>query len=113
MARDDITCSTCENTLPSGAFRTASTECRTCQRVRDQQTQTTTCSTCFEVRPYADFYAGSTECKPCKRQRSQENRVAAAGKVLLADRLLDVLERLAEQGRKPESFLVADAELTP
>jgi methylphosphotriester-DNA--protein-cysteine methyltransferase len=68
-----------------------------------------TCPTCGQDREPEEFYAGSTECKPCKRDRSQQNRAAAAQKVTVVDRLIEVLERLADQGWKPDALIATNA----
>ena len=60
-----------------------------------------TCSTCGYSGPVGDFYDTSAECRDCKRSRSRLNRVVTAQKVALADRLLDIVERLAERGAIP------------
>ncbi|MET0956391.1 MAG: hypothetical protein ABWY68_10615, partial [Cryobacterium sp.] len=65
----------------------------------------TICPTCGLARSPEEFYATSAECRPCKRQRSQQNRSSAAQKVALVDRLLAVLERLAEQGWQPDTLI--------
>jgi len=56
------------------------------------------CSTCGRTGGPDEFYGGSTECRPCKRNRSRQNRLVIAQKVALAERLLDIVERLAGQG---------------
>lgn len=57
-----------------------------------------TCSTCGYSGPADDFYGTSTECRGCKRERSRSNREVIAHKVALADRLLNLVERLADRG---------------
>ena len=69
-----------------------------------------TCPTCGQARQPEEFYASSAECRSCKRERSQQNRAVAAQKVALVDRLIDVLERLADQGKQPNSLLAKGAE---
>jgi hypothetical protein len=71
-----------------------------------RQPATMACLTCSRVLRCDDFYAGSTECRSCKRLRSQQNRALAAQKVALADRLIDALDRLLQQGWRPEGPLV-------
>jgi hypothetical protein len=72
-----------------------------------------TCPSCGEIRKPDEFYATSTECRSCKKRRSQQNRADAAQKVALADRLLDVLERLADQGWQPKALLATGTEVAP
>lgn len=57
-----------------------------------------TCPTCGHARKPDEFYETSVECRDCKRERSRANRNLIAQKVALADRLLDLVERLAERG---------------
>lgn len=56
------------------------------------------CSTCSAAGGPDDFYKDSTECKPCKRGRSRQNRQLNAQKIILADRLLDIVGNLAVEG---------------
>lgn len=71
---------------------------------------TAKCPTCRLPRQLDEFYASSAECRSCKRQRSQQHRASAALKVALADRLIDVLERLADLGWGPDALLVPGTE---
>lgn len=64
-----------------------------------------TCPTCGHARNPDEFYETSVECRPCKRARSRRNRALVASKVALADRLIEVLERLVAQGWGPESLM--------
>ena len=80
-------------------------------------TETTTrppCSTCGCDWSAEAFYAGCAECKACKRRRSRRNRVLAARKIALAERFVDALVALAQQGgrsvRIPVTVLDAMAE---
>ena len=59
---------------------------------------TQTCTTCETAGGPDDFYQGTTECKPCKRDRSRQNRELNARKIGLADRFLDLVWQLANEG---------------
>jgi hypothetical protein len=69
-----------------------------------------TCPTCKLVRKSEHFYAASAECRDCKRLRSQLNRSTAAQKVALADRLLEMVERLVDQGWRPDMPIAAGSD---
>ncbi len=60
------------------------------------------CPTCERAWSADDFYAGCTECKTCKRSRSRHNRAVNARKLALAERMVDALVALAEQGWQPD-----------
>jgi hypothetical protein len=74
---------------------------------------TMACPTCGNVRRRDEFYAASTECRECKRERSQQNRVLASQKIALADRLLDLIDRLTQQGWRPEAALAHERSRGP
>lgn len=59
------------------------------------------CPTCGRPWSAEDFYDSSVECRPCKRDRSRRNRLATARKVALAERFVETLVRLADQGQQP------------
>lgn len=61
----------------------------------------TPCPTCGRPWSPEEFYTSSTECRPCKRDRSRQNRLVAARKIALAERVVDVLADLAGQGWRP------------
>ncbi|ROP21268.1 hypothetical protein [Couchioplanes caeruleus] len=60
-----------------------------------------TCRNCDRDRLASDFYKSATECIECKKDRSRRNRMAAARKLVLAERLLDLLTDLINQGWRP------------
>ncbi len=68
------------------------------------------CGTCGHVGPPTDFYGASTECRTCKRTRSQHNRLIAARKIALAERLVDALVELARQGQHLGVVVQGEAE---
>lgn len=61
------------------------------------------CRTCTRECPVSDFYKSETECIECKKDRSRRNRMLSARKLVLAERLLDLLTVLASQGWRPPS----------
>lgn len=60
------------------------------------------CPTCGCTWSAEGFYVGCAECKSCKRNRSRRNRVLSARKIALAERVIDALVSLAEQGWPPD-----------
>jgi hypothetical protein len=61
-------------------------------------TPTNTCGTCGITGGPNEFYEGSSECRGCKRERSRRNRQTTALKVALADRVIDFVRQLADEG---------------
>lgn len=59
-----------------------------------------TCSTCDHSGPADDFYESTPECRKCKRTRSRLNRAVIAEKVALAERFLDLVERIADGDKR-------------
>lgn len=74
------------------------------------------CSACGRAWSAEHFYDSSTECRLCKRIRSRDNRLLAARKIALAERFVDTLARLAEQGWRPSAVCcgssIEDQDLT-
>jgi hypothetical protein len=64
----------------------------------DETASTNSCLTCGFTGEADEFYEASSECRRCKRERSRRNRQVTALKVALADRFIELVAQLADEG---------------